>query len=76
MNDIQYLQTQKQMLEVAQALNALDLDTFIERGKLALSVGPIFNPTLYRCGADNLIRIMAMARAARHLANEYNVFLM
>ena len=75
MNDAQYLQTQKELLEIAEALSHLDLPAFVERIELAMCAGPVLNPTLYRAGASNLMKIKRIAEAAQSMQLAHSKFL-
>jgi hypothetical protein len=70
MTDAEYLQTQRQLVLLAQIVDSLDLDGFLQRIGVAESVGPILNPTLYTEGAENLARVKGLARACKALQDE------
>ena len=65
MDDEQYAQTQGQIMLLASALLALDLDGFLARIGRAHALAPILDPTLYRDGVGNLTKIEDVARALR-----------
>jgi hypothetical protein len=70
MTDAEYLQTQRQLVLLAQIVDSLDLDGFLRRIEVAESVGPILNPTLYTEGAENLLKVKGLARACKVFQDE------
>lgn len=73
MNDIQYMQTQKELIEVVEALYRLDLQAFIQRIETAHATGPILNPTLYRLGMESMDKIQRLASAAQYMVGVWFV---
>ncbi|HBE80362.1 MAG TPA: hypothetical protein DDW65_21650 [Firmicutes bacterium] len=67
MSDTDYKYTQHQLIIIANALNQLELDLFLERIEQAEALGPLINPTLYRKGAEKLEQVKTIALAAKSL---------
>ena len=56
-----YIRTQKQITMAIAMIRNLDLDEFIRAINYAETVGPLFDPTLYVRGADNMEAIKKVA---------------
>lgn len=70
MTDEEYIQTQHQIILLAQFANDLDLDGFLNRISLAETLAPILDPTLYLRGGKKLHQIKLLALALQPFREE------
>jgi hypothetical protein len=61
----EYLQTQTQLTLIAGLVAEMPLAAFISRAESAEAIGPILHPSEYKAAGEQLIAILAIARAAR-----------
>jgi hypothetical protein len=62
LTESEYMTIQNQVVIMAQAVKGMDLKGFIAAVDRAETVGPIFNPTLYRKAEKNMGIIKALAQ--------------
>lgn len=63
MTNEEYQATQEMLLQAARMLDVLDLNTFRDRIRVAESLGPVLDPTLYRDGHRRLQALDELAAA-------------
>ena len=59
----EYLQTQSQIMAMANIVTGIPLRKFITDAERADTIGPILDPTLWIRGHDNLATILDIARS-------------
>lgn len=63
MNEELYIQTQQQIMFLAQIVNELPLREFIAAGRRSEAIGPIVDPTLWIKASANLADVIRLAEA-------------
>lgn len=71
MTNEEYQATQDLLLAYSRELGQLDLRGFIEMARMADTMGPILDPTLWRLGNRRLEAIRRLAEAGRCLQIAY-----
>ncbi len=69
MDNEQYLETQQQIIMLANLVKAMPLKEFTEAADKADAIGPFVDPTLWRAGEWNLRAIRELAHGLRTFQN-------
>lgn len=71
MNNDEYQSTQKRLVIMANQIEEMDLDGFLDRIEVADTMGSILDPTLYMRTIDDMNRVKRLAKAFKNVQSVF-----